>query len=129
MRRRYSYIAIGREFASKRAGCSLSLSSRLGTCDSLHVTNLALDVVSIAGRQVGHLLWSSRQAGRLLVIVRQAGRQVGGGGRVSGWADEIYAFYKILKIHKFNSKACLGYLNGFMAPIALYKSINGQYSI
>ena len=33
---------------SARTGCSLSMSNRPGTCDSLHVANLALDVVSIA---------------------------------------------------------------------------------
>ena len=30
------------------AGCSLSMRNRPDTCDSLHVINLALDVVSIA---------------------------------------------------------------------------------
>ena len=33
---------------SARAGCSLSMSNRSDTCDSLHVINLASDVVSIA---------------------------------------------------------------------------------
>ena len=41
-------IAIGCDFASASAGCSLSMSNYLDTCDSLHVINLALDVVSIA---------------------------------------------------------------------------------
>ena len=41
-------VAIGRDFASVRAGCSLSLSNHPDTCDSLHVINLASDVVSIA---------------------------------------------------------------------------------
>ena len=44
----YSYIAIGRDFASAHASCSHSMSNHPDTCDSLHVTNLALDVVSIA---------------------------------------------------------------------------------
>ena len=41
------YIAIGRNFASARTSCSLSMSNCPDTCDSLHVTNLASDVVSI----------------------------------------------------------------------------------
>ena len=41
-------IAIGCDFARARASCSLSMSNRPDTCDSLHVINLALDVVSIA---------------------------------------------------------------------------------
>ena len=42
------YIAIGCDFVSACAGCSLSMSNRPDTRDSLHVTNLALDVVLIA---------------------------------------------------------------------------------
>ena len=41
-------IAIGRDFASASAGCSLSLNNCPDTCDSLHVINLASDVVSVA---------------------------------------------------------------------------------
>ena len=37
-------IAIGRNFASAHAGCSLSMSNHLDTCDSLHVINPASDV-------------------------------------------------------------------------------------
>ena len=43
-------LYIGRGFASAcaAAGCSLSMSNCSDTCDSLHVINLASDVVSIA---------------------------------------------------------------------------------
>ena len=41
-------ITIGGDFTSARAGCSLSMSNRPDTCDSLHVINFASDVVSIA---------------------------------------------------------------------------------
>ena len=37
-------MAIGCNFTSARAGCSLSMSNYPDTCDSLHVINLALDV-------------------------------------------------------------------------------------
>ena len=46
--RSYNYIAMGRDFTSARARCSLSISNCPSTCDSLHVINLASDVVSIA---------------------------------------------------------------------------------
>ena len=42
-----SYIAIGRDFASAHAGCSPSMNKCPDTCDNLHVTNLASDVVFI----------------------------------------------------------------------------------
>ena len=41
-------IAIGRDFVSGRASSSFSMSNHPDTCDSLHVINLASDVVSIA---------------------------------------------------------------------------------
>ena len=37
----------GTQLTSGHADCSLSVSNRPGTCDSLHVTNISLDVVSI----------------------------------------------------------------------------------
>ena len=40
--------ATGCNFSSARAGQSTPVSNRLDTCDSLYVTNLASDVVSIA---------------------------------------------------------------------------------
>ena len=45
---RSSYIAIGRDLASACAGCSPPMSNCPDMFDSLHVTNLASDVVSIA---------------------------------------------------------------------------------
>ena len=42
-------MAIGSDFESAHAGCSLPISNHPDTCDSVHVTNLnALDVVPIA---------------------------------------------------------------------------------
>ena len=41
-------IGIGCDFVSASAGCSLSMSNRPDTCDSLHVINLVSDGVSIA---------------------------------------------------------------------------------
>ena len=40
---------------------------------------------------------------------------------VSRQADEMFAVYNFLKFNNFNSKACLGCLDGFMAPIASYQ--------
>ena len=50
---------------------------------------------------VGQLLWSGRQAG--------IGKQ------------NACSFTKYLKYGNFNSKVCLGCLNKFIAPIALYQ--------
>ena len=47
-------------------------------------------------KAVGRLLWSGRQT-------------------------KILQFAKFLKFDNFNSKACLGCLNEFMAPIAMYQ--------
>ena len=58
---------------------------------------------------------------RLIVVVRQAGRQAG------RQADEMLVVHRIFKFNNFNSKARLGCSNGFMAPIALYQLIIGQY--
>ena len=33
----------------------------------------------------------------------------------------VLAFFKIFKFDNLNSKACLAYLNGFIAPMALYQ--------
>ena len=41
-------IAIGHDFTSAHAGCSLSMSNCPDICDSLHVINLASDVAYIA---------------------------------------------------------------------------------
>ena len=41
-------IAIGHNFVSACASCSLAMNNHPDTCDSLHVINLALDGVSIA---------------------------------------------------------------------------------
>ena len=40
-------IHIGCDFVSIRAGCSIPVSNCPDACDSLHITNLALDVDSI----------------------------------------------------------------------------------
>ena len=65
----------------------------------------------ILGKNGGHR--PSSLGCRLIVAVRQA--------------DEKLAVHKILKFDNLNSKARLGCLNGFMAPIASYQLINGQY--
>ena len=46
----------------------------------------------------------SSLSSRLIVVERQAGWQ----------ANEILAVCKFLKLRNFNSKACLGCLNGFV---------------
>ena len=45
---RNAATAIGQDFVRTHAGCGLSMSNCPDTCDSLHVINLASDVVSIA---------------------------------------------------------------------------------
>ena len=58
----------------------------------------------------------SSSGGRSSVVVRQAGRQM-----------KYLQFTNILKFHNFNSKACLGYLNKSMVPIAFVQIDNRPY--
>ena len=60
----------------------------------------------------------SSLSGRLIVVVRQAGKQT---SRQADRQMKYLQLTKYLKFDNFNSKAFLGCLNGFMAPIASYQ--------
>ena len=70
-------------------------------------SNWKIEINFALGKNGGHRL--SNLGGRSIVVVRQAGRQ------------NTCSLQKFLKLDNFNSKPCLGCLNGFMVPIASYR--------
>ena len=64
-------IAIGRDFASAHAGCSLSMSNRPDTCDSLHVINLTSDVqYFFRGKRVSRYILAMYLMPRIYFVAR-----------------------------------------------------------